>query len=277
MPIVTHVHGAVGVGDESDGYAEAWYLPAADNIPAGYATEGTWYDFFKDKAKAKFGAELGTRFRHVPIPKRRIAHRPSGITTTRLGMTRLNVYAGPAGFYIVRGGAERRRAGQPQRNASRAAGTGAPGERQVPAEQNVLRNSTGDPGSCVQRRRLAFLSGFPAVLRRSSGRGPYIPTTDISPIWNPEFFGNMMMVNGNTWPYQIVEQRRYRLRFLNGCDSRFLILRLQQIPGVEVWQIGNEGGFLPAPVNITAITEPAVDGRRRTRGCHRGFHQRAGR
>ena len=29
VPIVTHVHGAVGVGDESDGYAEAWYLPDA--------------------------------------------------------------------------------------------------------------------------------------------------------------------------------------------------------------------------------------------------------
>ena len=24
LSIVTHVHGAVGVGDESDGYAEAW-------------------------------------------------------------------------------------------------------------------------------------------------------------------------------------------------------------------------------------------------------------
>ena len=34
VPIVTHLHGAVGVGDESDGYAEAWYLPAANNIPA---------------------------------------------------------------------------------------------------------------------------------------------------------------------------------------------------------------------------------------------------
>jgi spore coat protein A, manganese oxidase len=32
VPIVTHVHGAVGVGDESDGYAEAWYLPEANNI-----------------------------------------------------------------------------------------------------------------------------------------------------------------------------------------------------------------------------------------------------
>ncbi len=80
----------------------------------------------------------------------------------------------------------------------------------------------------------------------------YIPATDLSPIWNPEFFGNMIMVNGNTWPFQVVEQRRYRFRFLNGCQSRFLILDFNQIPGVEVWQIGNEGGFLAAPVNITA-------------------------
>jgi hypothetical protein len=46
VPMVTHVHGAVGVGDESDGYAEAWFLPNANNIPAGHATQGTWYDFF---------------------------------------------------------------------------------------------------------------------------------------------------------------------------------------------------------------------------------------
>ena len=60
------------------------------------------------------------------------------------------------------------------------------------------------------------------------------------------------MVNGNTWPFQTVEQRRYRFRFLNGCQSRFLILDFDAIPGVEVWQIGNEGGFLAAPVNLTA-------------------------
>jgi spore coat protein A, manganese oxidase len=73
-----------------------------------------------------------------------------------------------------------------------------------------------------------------------------------SPIWNPEFFGNCIMVNGNTWPTLSVERRRYRFRFLNGCQSRFLILDFSNVPGVEVWQIGNEGGFLAAPVNITA-------------------------
>ena len=53
VPIVTHVHGSAGVGDESDGYAEAWFLPQAGDIPSGYATEGTWYDFFQGKAASR--------------------------------------------------------------------------------------------------------------------------------------------------------------------------------------------------------------------------------
>jgi FtsP/CotA-like multicopper oxidase with cupredoxin domain len=39
---------------------------------------------------------------------------------------------------------------------------------------------------------------------------------------------------------------------LNGCQSRFLILDFGQIPGVEVWAIGNDGGFLAAAVNLAA-------------------------
>jgi bilirubin oxidase len=84
---------------------------------------------------------------------------------------------------------------------------------------------------------------------------PFIPDTaidggrsDVSPIWNPEFFGNTMVVNGRTWPYLDVEKRRYRLRLLNGCDSRFLILRMSN--GLPFWQIGADGGFLPAPVQL---------------------------
>ena len=82
--------------------------------------------------------------------------------------------------------------------------------------------------------------------------GPYIPNTDVSPIWNPEFFGNHMLVNGNTWPFLNVEPRRYRLRLLNGCQSRFLLLSFSD-PKVDVWQIGNEGGYLRAPVQLKEI------------------------
>ena len=103
VPIVTHVHGAVGVADDSDGYAEAWYLPAANNIPAGYATEGTWYDFFAGKAAAAYGVEWGPGFATFQYPNH---NRASTIWyhDHALGMTRLNVYAGPAGFYLIRGG-----------------------------------------------------------------------------------------------------------------------------------------------------------------------------
>lgn len=103
VPMVTHVHGAVGVGDDSDGYAQAWYLPAAGNLPAGYATEGTWYNFFMGKAAAKYGVTWGPGFSVFQYPN---LNRASTIWyhDHTLGMTRLNVYAGPAGFYIIRGG-----------------------------------------------------------------------------------------------------------------------------------------------------------------------------
>jgi FtsP/CotA-like multicopper oxidase with cupredoxin domain len=252
VPMVTHVHGAVGVGDESDGYAEAWYLPDAKNIQTGYATEGTWYNFFKGKASADFGAAWGTGFATFQYPN---ANRASTIWyhDHTLGMTRLNVYAGPAGFYIIRGGPAGDAAVLDTRSGLPAVLPGpAPNEGdKFPPNKTyyeipiaIQDRAFNADGSLFYPDTRAFFDGI---------TGPYIPDTDISPIWNPEFFGNCIMVNGNTWPFQTVERRRYRFRFLNGCDSRFLILDFSKIPGVDVWQIGNEGGFLRAPVNITAL------------------------
>ena len=251
VPIVTHLHGAAGVGDESDGYAEAWFLPAAGDIPAGYATEGTWYDFFASKAKAKFGVDWGPGVATFQYPNNQRAATLWYHDHT-LGMTRLNVYAGPAGFFLIRGGPEGDKAVLDRRTGRTAVLPGpAPKERDAfPPDKMyyeipiaVQDRSFNTDGSLFYPDSRAFFDGI---------TGPYIPDTDVSPIWNPEFFGNVIMVNGNTWPFQRVEKRRYRLRFLNGCQSRFLILDFDQIPGVEVWQIGNEGGFLAAPVNLTA-------------------------
>jgi FtsP/CotA-like multicopper oxidase with cupredoxin domain len=75
--------------------------------------------------------------------------------------------------------------------------------------------------------------------------------SDIAPLWNPEFFGNTMVVNGKTWPYLKVEQRRYRLRLLNGSQSRFLILRMSN--SMTFTQIGSEGGYLPKPVRLRQL------------------------
>jgi FtsP/CotA-like multicopper oxidase with cupredoxin domain len=251
VPIVSHVHGAAGVGDESDGYAEAWFLPIAGGIPAGYATEGTWYDFFRSKASQKNGVDWDPGSATFLYPN---TQRASTIWYHDhvLGMTRLNVYAGPAGFYLIRGGNGGDGSVIDSRSGKEAVLPGpAPKENdKFPPNKTyyeipiaIQDRSFCSDGSLFYPDTRELFDEF---------AGPYIPETEISPIWNPEFFGNTTMVNGNTWPFLNIEQRRYRFRFLNGCDSRFLILDFSSIPGVEVWQIGNEGGFLATPVNITA-------------------------
>ena len=254
VPIVTHVHGAVGVADDSDGYAEAWYLPAAKNIPPGYAREGTWFRFFAAKAAGSYGVGWGPGFAVFQYPNE---NRASTIWyhDHALGMTRLNVYAGPAGFYIVRGGPAGDDAVIDSRFGTQAVLPGPAPTANDPFPPNktyyeipiaIQDRSFNSDGSLFYPDSREFFDGATA------DDPGFIPDTDLSPIWNPEFFGNMIMVNGNTWPFLAVEQRRYRFRFLNGCQSRFLILDFGNIPGAEVWQIGNEGGFLAAPVNITA-------------------------
>jgi FtsP/CotA-like multicopper oxidase with cupredoxin domain len=252
VPLVTHVHGSAGVGDESDGYAEAWYLPAAKNIPSGYAHHGTWYDFFRGKAATKGyvapGAttwETGTAVFQYPNTQRASTlwyHDHS------VGLTRLNVYAGPAGFYLIRGGPGDEvidtrfgvRATLPGPAPALGDPAGLPyGEIPIAIQDRSFNRD----GSLLYPESRSFFDGI---------EGPYVPFSDISPIWNPEFFGNCMMVNGSTWPYLDVEQRRYRFRLLNGCNSRFLILDFSAIPDVDVWQIGNEGGFLANAVHVTA-------------------------
>jgi spore coat protein A len=249
--VVTHVHGAVGVGDESDGYAEAWYLPNALNIDSAFAKQGTWYEFFAGKAQHNYGETWGPGFATFQYPN---DNRASTIWyhDHTLGMTRLNVYAGPAGFFIIRGGPSDKvldsRTGAIAVLPGPAPAVGdAPGKTYYEIPIAIQDRAFNTDGSLFYPSTREFFDGATA-----SDPG-FIPDTDLSPIWNPEFFGNTIMVNGNTWPFQNVEQRRYRFRFLNGCQSRFLILDFAQIPGVKVWQIGNEGGFLATPVDITAL------------------------
>ena len=107
----THVHGAVGVGDESDGYAEAWYLPAGDGHPGRLRAQRHLVQVLPAQGvRAQYGALWGPGFATFQYPNE---NRASTIWyhDHTLGMTRLNVYAGPAGFYIVRGGPGRRRRG----------------------------------------------------------------------------------------------------------------------------------------------------------------------
>ena len=94
-----------------------------------------------------------------------------------LGMTRLNVYAGPAGFFIIRGGPAGDAAVLDSRTGLTASlpGPAPRGGRQVPAEQAVQGDPDRDPGPLVQRRRVAVLPRHPGLLRRY--RGP-VPARD---------------------------------------------------------------------------------------------------
>jgi len=258
VPIVTHLHGSEGVGDESDGYAEAWYLPAADNIPAGYASGGTWHDFFKAKSEENFGEtwEPGTAVFQYPNAQ------PAATLWYHdhtLGMTRLNVYAGPAGFYLMRGGPgdvviDRRNGGRASLPGPAPALGDPAGVKYYEIPLAIQDRSFNDDGSLFYPSTRAFFEG----LEPGDLQIPFMPdeacdgeTSDVSPIWNPEFFGNTMVVNGRTWPYLEVEPRRYRFRILNGCNSRFLILALDN--GHAFWQIGAEGGFLPEAIQLDQV------------------------
>jgi spore coat protein A, manganese oxidase len=260
VPIVTHLHGGHS-GEESDGFPEAWFLPAASNIPAGYATVGSHYDTFKAKAEALYG-QPWTPGSAVFQYDNDQAAATLWYHDHTLGMTRSNVYAGPAGFYLLRGGPGDKvldQKGKPAVLPGPAPTLGDPaGTKYYEIPIAVQDRSFNEDGSLFYPDNRAFFEGLNQPPTPPYLDIPFIPDqacdslpSDISPIFNPEFFGNTIVVNGKTWPFLEVEQRRYRLRFLNGCNSRFLILKMSN--GLPFWQLGAEGGFLPAPVQVDQL------------------------
>lgn len=269
VPMVTHVHGS-HVNTESDGYPEAWWLPAAKNIPAGYARYGRLYDQY-DRRNVVPGSAFYAYENDQPATT--IWYHDHS-----LGMTRNNVYAGPAGFWLIRGGTYGDSfvddGTTPAPNDGKLpapAPTATGGDPNFdPAVRATLREiplviqdrSFNTDGSLFYPSNRAFFeqlslpgqppqSGFTATLNI-----PFIPVSDISPIWNPEAFFNTMVVNGNTWPVFEVAPARYRFRMLNGSNSRSLNLALFQMSGLvqgtemPFYQIGADQGFLPKVVMV---------------------------
>ncbi len=250
VPIVPHLHGG-HTPDDSDGYPTAWFLPKARNIPRGYARSGTQWQTFRKKFKRRTGLDEWKDGESIYQYDNDQRATTLWYHDHALGMTRANVYAGLAGFYNLRGGPD----DQVLDSASGMAATlpgpapalgDAAGTKYYELPIAIQDRAFNTDGSLFYPDSRAFFDGF---------TGPFIGDpampSDISPIWNPEFFGNTMVVNGRTWPYLEVEPRRYRFRLLNGCGSRFLILKLSD--GTPFWQIGAEGGFLPAPAQVTEL------------------------
>jgi len=133
-----------------------------------------------------------------------------------LGMTRLNLAAGLEGMYIIR---------DPQND--KIAPLLPSGELEVPLMlTDRAFNSDG------------------SIHFSSVGDNP-----DSHPYWDPEYFGDEIMVNGKVWPNMNVKPRQYRFRIVDGSNARFYNLFFSN--GMSFTQIGSDGGFLPAPVTET--------------------------
>ena len=244
VPMVTHLHGA-HVTEESDGYPEAWTLPAASNIPAGYASVGTFYDQYRTEAADRYGVtwKPGTSIYQYPNDQRATA---LWYHDHVLGMTRVNVQSGLAGFYLLRGGP-----------ADLPPGLLPAGAQEVAM---VLQDRSFNTDGSL------FFPDSRTFFGDTTAGGPWIPTTDTPPYWNPEFFANTVLVNGAVWPVWHVARCRYRLRVLNSSNARTYLLKLVANPladrpvsaAMPIWQIGSDGGFLPVPAQLDeAIIAPA--------------------
>lgn len=262
VPIVTHVHGA-HVGPESDGYPEAWWLPDASNIPLDYATEGSLANGYGGTSNTANG--VGSFSYPNDQPSTTLWYHDH-----TLGMTRSNVYAGPAGFWLIRDPAAP--LGSENGLVSGVLPAPAPVAGQQVLDLNVpgnpVRNSIREIPIAIQGRSFnndgsLFYPGDRAFFEGVATTALQIPfigdgASDISPIWNPEAFFNVMVVNGVSWPELEVAPAIYRFRMLNGSNSRFLNLSLQQVTGntkkdngeLPFYQIGAEQSLLPQVVRI---------------------------
>ncbi len=304
VPMVVHVHGAQ-VNPYSDGFTESWWLPSGYDAKTGtalstsYAVHGSHYD-----------QPPALRGNTYPGSAAYLYENAQPATTLwyhdhTLGMTANNVYAGPAGFWLVRGDYAVPRGirvreqpvvgtlpgsssvlGRPTNPKMRYAGVAGCDPnfdavcrakiREIPIA--LQDRSFNSDGTLFYPQTRAFFDGGNLV--------PYLPTSgsDVSPIHNPEFFGNMIVVNGTVWPTLDVVPQRYRLRLLAGADSRTFNLSLwaippavtppnqnsptywtdlKALPGVQeipIYQIGAEQGFLPHVVKIMTGTKVALPG-----------------
>lgn len=198
VPVVSHLHGG-HTESASDGLPDAWFTPGFSLKGHGFI-KGDNEPYHYDNTQ-----EAATLWYHDHA----------------LGITRLNVYAGLAGYYLLTD------------------------ENEIALQQTgKLPAAPYDLGLAIQDRNFTIDGKlfYPFMEEEEEH-----PDTSIS----AEFFGDFILVNGMTWPLLEVEPRQYRFRVLNGSDSRFYNLNLSS--GQVFQQIGTDNGFLPSPVPLTKL------------------------
>lgn len=134
-----------------------------------------------------------------------------------MALTRLNVYAGLAGFYLLRDTLEKRLQ-LPS------------GAYEMPLM--IQDKSFNEDGSIF----------YPDA--------PPFPVP-VHPSITPGVVGNTILVNGKVWPYMRVEPRKYRFRVVNASNRRGYRLELSN--NQSFIQIGTDGGLLSKRVDVASI------------------------
>lgn len=198
VPMCVHLHGGE-VPAAVDGGPDAWFTSDGKHGSEYYTAEPT--DINAAVYQYPNSQEATTLWYHDHA----------------VGMTRLNVVAGLAGFYLLRDSDDPIAPLLPQ------------GKYEVPLviqDRNFNDDGTFD---------------FPIA-----------PTNpDVHPYWGPEFFGDTIMVNGLVWPEMNVDRGAYRFRLLDGSNARFYNLSFSN--GMPFTIIGSEGGYLKSAVNVNSI------------------------
>ena len=179
-----------------------------------------------------------------------------------LGKTRINVVAGPAGYFYVT---------EPAVEAPLVAAGKLPNPGDC-SNAGILAGNCYDIPIVLQDRSFNADGSinFPNGLGQAAPAGvvgwnPLTPGPNptVHPQWVPEYFGDVAVVNGVAWPKLTVEPRPYRLRLLDGSNARCwrLDLRPSNNPATGVAQasppfvqIGTDQGYVAAPQSLNTVT-----------------------
>ncbi len=226
IPMSVHLHGGE-IPSNSDGGPMAWFTPDYLKTGPGFVNDASSLCTYPNQQE-------GTTLWYHPHDQ---------------GLTRINVYTGLAGFYILRGANE---------NALHLPGWS--GDGMVREVQPTGKSPTFN-GSTAYLPEIELAIQDRMFNENGELYWPVEPTNpEVNPFWTPEFFGDVMTVNGKSWPYLSVAPRKYMFRMLDGCNARFLNLWLSSDPttgtmdGPKITVISTEGGFLGSPV----ILDPAL-------------------
>ena len=208
IPAAVHLHGGE-VPPELDGGPDAWFTSDGNYKGHGYYTRNP----STDPANGIVYAYPNTQ-----------EAAPIWFHDHVLGATRLNVYAGLAGGYIIEDPA--------------IIPTNATGGWVSPRNCTIDCLPANLPGSAdivpvILQDRMFDTNGqlfFPA----DSAGGVLWSLNPEHPYWVPEFTGDTIVVNGKAWPFLNVQPKRYRFLFLNGSNARTYEM-------IDTWQAAHVG------------------------------------